>query len=102
MEENIESLVNLEENLIEYGYDMDDLPMVIQYWLVYCFARSVSRSETRFFALTTLSLCVGICAVSAPKMKPSKRDRTHVNWSSQKSQKKFTGFPRWKLSSLTS
>lgn len=31
MEENIESLVNLEENLREYGYDIDDLPMVIQY-----------------------------------------------------------------------
>ncbi len=31
MEENIESLVNLEENLVEYGYDIDDLPMVIQY-----------------------------------------------------------------------
>jgi hypothetical protein len=31
MEENIESLSNLEENLIEYGYDMNDLPMVIQY-----------------------------------------------------------------------
>jgi signal recognition particle receptor subunit beta len=31
MEENIESLVNLEENLREYGYDVDELPMVIQY-----------------------------------------------------------------------
>lgn len=31
MEENIESLLNLEENLREYGYDIDDLPMVIQY-----------------------------------------------------------------------
>jgi signal recognition particle receptor subunit beta len=31
MEENIESLVNLEENLREYGYDINDLPMVIQY-----------------------------------------------------------------------
>ena len=31
MEENIESLSNLEENLKEYGYDLNDLPMVIQY-----------------------------------------------------------------------
>jgi len=31
MEENIESLLNLEENLREYGYDINDLPMVIQY-----------------------------------------------------------------------
>ncbi len=31
MDENIESLVNLEENLKEYGYDLNDLPMVIQY-----------------------------------------------------------------------
>ncbi len=31
MEENIESLVNLEENLKEYGYNINDLPMVIQY-----------------------------------------------------------------------
>lgn len=31
MEENIESLVNLEENLREYGYDINDLPLVIQY-----------------------------------------------------------------------
>jgi signal recognition particle receptor subunit beta len=31
MEENIESLINLEENLREYGYDIDELPMVIQY-----------------------------------------------------------------------
>jgi len=31
MEENIESLLNLEENLREYGYEIDDLPMVIQY-----------------------------------------------------------------------
>lgn len=31
MEENIESLLNLEENLKEYGYDMDELPIVIQY-----------------------------------------------------------------------
>lgn len=31
MDENIESLVNLEDNLREYGYDVDDLPMVIQY-----------------------------------------------------------------------
>ncbi len=31
MDENIESLSNLEENLVEYGYDIDDLPIVIQY-----------------------------------------------------------------------
>jgi len=31
MEENIESLLNLEENLREYGYEINDLPMVIQY-----------------------------------------------------------------------
>ncbi len=31
MDENIESLMNLEENLREYGYMLDDLPMVIQY-----------------------------------------------------------------------
>jgi hypothetical protein len=31
MEENIESLQNLKVNLDEYGYDMSELPMVIQY-----------------------------------------------------------------------
>ena len=31
MEENVESLMNLEENLREYGYDINDLPLVIQY-----------------------------------------------------------------------
>jgi len=31
MDENIESLLNLEENLKEYGYSADELPMVIQY-----------------------------------------------------------------------
>lgn len=31
MDENIESLVNLEDNLHEYGYNMDDMPVVIQY-----------------------------------------------------------------------
>jgi hypothetical protein len=31
MDENIESLLNLEENLREYGYAIDDLPIVIQY-----------------------------------------------------------------------
>lgn len=31
MDENIESLTNLEENLREYGYDLDSLPIVIQY-----------------------------------------------------------------------
>ena len=31
LDENIESLVNLEENLQEYGYDIADLPVVIQY-----------------------------------------------------------------------
>ena len=31
MDENIESLTNLEENLREYGYDMNELPLVIQY-----------------------------------------------------------------------
>ena len=31
MDENIESLLNLEENLIEYGYSADNLPIVIQY-----------------------------------------------------------------------
>lgn len=31
MDENIESLVNLEENLEEYGYNLDELPMVIQF-----------------------------------------------------------------------
>ena len=31
MDENLESLANLEENLIEYGYNPDELPMVIQY-----------------------------------------------------------------------
>jgi len=31
MEENIESLVNLEENLKEYGYDINNVPLVIQY-----------------------------------------------------------------------
>ncbi len=31
MDENIESLSNLEDNLVEYGYDIDELPFVIQY-----------------------------------------------------------------------
>jgi signal recognition particle receptor subunit beta len=31
MDENIESLTNLEENLREYGYDIDDIPLLIQY-----------------------------------------------------------------------
>jgi len=31
MDENIESLANLEENLREYGYNPDDIPLVIQY-----------------------------------------------------------------------
>lgn len=31
MEENLESLKNLEENLCEYGYDLEKLPMVFQY-----------------------------------------------------------------------
>jgi signal recognition particle receptor subunit beta len=31
MEENIESLQNLKDNLEEYGYDINQLPMVIQY-----------------------------------------------------------------------
>jgi signal recognition particle receptor subunit beta len=31
MDENIESLANLVDNLQEYGYDIDELPMVIQY-----------------------------------------------------------------------
>lgn len=31
MDENIESLLNLEDNLKEYGYDINELPMVIQY-----------------------------------------------------------------------
>jgi len=31
MEENIESLSNLEDNLREYGYDVSDMPVVIQY-----------------------------------------------------------------------
>lgn len=31
MDENIESLTNLEENLQEYGYNVADLPMVIQF-----------------------------------------------------------------------
>ena len=31
MQENIESLHNLKDNLDEYGYDMSELPMVIQY-----------------------------------------------------------------------
>lgn len=31
MDENIESLLNLEENLVEYGYAIDEIPIVIQY-----------------------------------------------------------------------
>jgi signal recognition particle receptor subunit beta len=31
MDENIESLLNLEENLSEYGYNIGDLPVVIQF-----------------------------------------------------------------------
>lgn len=31
MDENIESLNNLKENLAEYGYDIDDIPVCIQY-----------------------------------------------------------------------
>jgi signal recognition particle receptor subunit beta len=31
MDDNIESLKNLEENLAEYGYDINDIPLVIQY-----------------------------------------------------------------------
>lgn len=31
LDENIESLQNLKDNLIEYGYDIDLIPMVIQY-----------------------------------------------------------------------
>jgi len=30
-EENIESLNNLKENLLEYGYDINVLPIVLQY-----------------------------------------------------------------------
>jgi signal recognition particle receptor subunit beta len=31
MDENIESLANLEENLREYGYDVEQVPLVLQY-----------------------------------------------------------------------
>lgn len=31
MDENIESLANLVDNLLEYGYDINELPMVLQY-----------------------------------------------------------------------
>jgi len=31
MDENIESLTNLKENLTEYGYKLEDIPIVIQY-----------------------------------------------------------------------
>ncbi len=31
MDENIDSLLNLEDNLREYGYDLNELPLVIQY-----------------------------------------------------------------------
>lgn len=31
MDDNLESLLNLEENLEEYGYDIDNVPVVIQY-----------------------------------------------------------------------
>lgn len=31
MDENIESLKNLEENLVEYGYNLHEMPFVIQY-----------------------------------------------------------------------
>jgi len=31
MDENIESLLNLQDNLKEYGYDINELPVVIQY-----------------------------------------------------------------------
>ena len=31
LDENIEALLNLEDNLREYGYSLDDLPFVIQY-----------------------------------------------------------------------
>jgi len=31
MDENVESLANLEENLVEYGYDINKLPLVMQY-----------------------------------------------------------------------
>jgi signal recognition particle receptor subunit beta len=31
MDDNIESLKNLEENLAEYGYDINDIPLLLQY-----------------------------------------------------------------------
>jgi hypothetical protein len=31
MDDNIESLKNLEENLAEYGYDVNDMPLLLQY-----------------------------------------------------------------------
>lgn len=31
MDENLESLANLEENLVEYGYNPDEIPMVVQF-----------------------------------------------------------------------
>ncbi len=31
MDENVESLANLVDNLLEYGYDINELPMVLQY-----------------------------------------------------------------------
>lgn len=31
LDDNIESLSNLKENLLEYGFDIDDLPIVLQY-----------------------------------------------------------------------
>jgi len=31
MDENIESLLNLEDNLVEYGYSIEEIPVVIQY-----------------------------------------------------------------------
>ena len=31
MDENVESLANLQDNLVEYGYNLEELPLVLQY-----------------------------------------------------------------------
>lgn len=47
-----------------YTYrDFMVLPMLLQYWLAFCFTRAIRNPESRMFAVKTLMLCCGLSAV---------------------------------------
>lgn len=45
------------------GGDLSIFPMLVQYWLAFCFAKSISDRQGRRLVVTAVAVCIGVAAI---------------------------------------